>query len=149
MTPIRWISGCLALALIASLGVPNPVQADDFVVARSASQKLKVVGDTAKWCGPHLSLRMLLEADSPIQGSEVGQIGIMNRLKAPISADCPAAADATITVLSQGKPQGVFKAAKSQDWAFASTSPAPGKQAALDLDADQPIAAAKPSDKSP
>ena len=117
--------------------------ADDYLLAQSAAHKLKVFADGgAKWCGPHLSLKVALDADSPDIGNPASVGDLLSRLKGPISSDCAAAVDATAAVSAPGKALGGFKASKDAGWVFASTTPAAHGPASLD---DEPTPAAAPA----
>ena len=96
------------LALASFLPIAAPASADDVVIAQSAAHKLKVVASSAKWCVPHLMLRMLLDQDSPDLNNQAAQAEILGRMKGPITTDCAAALDATVSVTAQGKSLGSF-----------------------------------------
>ena len=131
-------------AAVIAFFVTAPAKAEDpFTLAQSAAHKLKVIADGgSKWCGAKLSLRMILEADSPDIGNANSQIEIMNRLKGPIEAACAAASSAELAVLEQDKPQGSYRAAKSEGWVFkGATSAAATGPASLDTPAEQQASA--------
>lgn len=108
-------------------------RADDYLLAQSSAHKLKVYADGgAKWCGPHLTLKVALDADSPDIGNPAAVNDLLNRLKSPIGTDCAAATDATAAVSAPGKPLGSYKASKDGGWVFASNAPAVHQPASLD-----------------
>ena len=131
------------LAIISAFCVvPLIARADDYLLAQSNAHKLKVFADGgAKWCGPHLALKVALDADSPDIGNPSAVNDLLNRLKSPIGNECPAALDATAAVSAQGKALGGYKASKDAGWLFATTAPAPHGPASLD---DEPTPTAPP-----
>jgi outer membrane protein OmpA-like peptidoglycan-associated protein len=140
----RQLSASFAMAMLGSLCATGAARADDgFVLAVSSAHKLKVLADGgAKWCGPHLKLRMVLDADSPDAGNAAAQVELMNRLKAPIGAECAAATDGEVAVFVQSKPQGSYKATKAGGWIFTAPAVAAVRQpASLDAPGDKPQAA--------
>lgn len=141
------LAGALALAAM-------PAHAGDTVLATSKSHKLQVLADGgATWCAPDLRLRMMVEADSPDAGNPAAQLEMMNRLKTPISSDCKAASAAELTVIEQGRPTGIYKAAAATGWVFAAAPaisvPQPGVTQAPPPSAPQGPASPPPVVQAP
>ena len=141
----------LAVSLVALFfGTHRVAAADTFELAASTNHKLHVFADGgAGWCVAHLSLRMELAADSPDFGNPATQLDVMNRLKQPIAAACAAATVADLTVVAQGKPQGLYHATAAGGWVFAAAAPSAPVPATLDAEPAAvpapPAATAKPS----
>ena len=134
------------LALASFLPIAAPASADDVVIAQSAAHKLKVVASSAKWCVPHLMLRMLLDQDSPDLNNQAAQAEILGRMKGPITTDCAAALDATVSVTAQGKSLGSFKGASAEGWVFKSVTAQAATAQPVSLDDEPAPAAAKPAE---
>ena len=127
---IQFAAMLLALSLFST-----PTHADDYLLAQSAAHKLKVYVDGGtKWCGPHLSLKVALDLDSPDIGNPAAVNDLLNRLKTPIGTDCAEATDATAVVSAPGKALGSYKASKDGGWVFGSGVPAAHQPASLDDD---------------
>jgi hypothetical protein len=136
---LQWLP-MVSIGIAVALLHPAAARADDFLLAQSAAHKLKVfAGGGAKWCGPHLTLRMVLDADSPDIANPAAQNDVLNRLKMPIGSEYAAAADATASVLAQGKPTGGYQASKADGWVFKSNVSATTahQPASLDTEAEQ------------
>lgn len=114
----RKLMACTALLLASHARADEP-----FVLAESQAQHLRVIAESGQaWCGPHLSLRMVLQPDSPIVADRGKQIDMINRLRPTIQQSCPAAVWAEITVESGGKLQASLTMDRAHNWTVLPTT---------------------------
>jgi hypothetical protein len=87
--------------------VPAARADEAYTLAISKAHKLQILADGGTaWCGQHLSLRMVLDPESPDVGNPRALVGMMNRLKMPISTDCKIATSAALALVAQGNYHG-------------------------------------------
>ena len=138
----RMGSGFLIAGLAAALitaPVPATALESGHVVALSKARKLRVVADGgAQWCGPHLQLRMIVDADSPDLGNRAREARIMGLLKKPIAASCPQATDASLDLVEGTTPAASFAANAESGWVFAAVAPSSQSSSQPAISGDAP-----------
>lgn len=120
--------------------------APEDVLAKSSSRRISVLQGGAAWCKPALALRMMVEPESPDStASPASLIPLMNKLRGPIAARCPAADTAFITVVQNNLVTGQFRADKAHDWSFVAVGALINTPPAASLDELPPGPAAAPA----
>lgn len=128
--------------------VPTARADEAYTLAISKAHKLQILADGgATWCGQHLSLRMVVDPDSPDVGKPTTLVDMMNRLRMPISTDCKTATSADLTLIAQGKTLGIYSASAGGGWVF-TAAPAPPVASAAVV-AEKPVALSAPQRAEP
>jgi YD repeat-containing protein len=136
----------LVLTLLLVALAPSSARAEDYLLARSTTHKLTVFADGGgAWCQSRIGLRMVLSSDSPDAESPTAQRDMMNRLKGPLATDCPAANDATLTLVVGDQQRGTYNAHKADGWQFIPTSTSPSAPVAAPPSSAPPVGAQQPT----